>query len=162
MRSEKTKIGIMKNNNGIIKVEKGQVLKIDHNTGLMIAKSYRADSGFEYALGMREFGNLRIMEEVGQGTAVTYLNGVKVFDGKGELIIDEKLGKSTYYSRETVRQVVLEAILNMLENAATKTGKNYDRDKTKEVINNKLEAAYYGQSYTAVLEWAEEIGVEFI
>lgn len=152
----------MKNNNGLVKVEKGQVLKIDHNTGLMIGKSYQADSGFEYALGIREFGDLKIIEEVGQGTAVTYLNAVKVFDGKGELIIDEKLGQSTHYSRETVRQVVLEAMLNMLENAATEAGKEYDRLKARKLVNEKLETAYYKQSYEAVIEWAGEIGIEFI
>ena len=93
---------------------------------------------------------------------MSYLNGVKVLNEKGDLIIDKKIEKDTHYSRETVRQIVLEEILKMLENAAKKEDKVYDRDKTAIMISEKLNDAYFKKSYEAILDWAGDIGVEFI
>jgi hypothetical protein len=143
-----------------MKINESVPAKYDHQTGLMLAGSYTAVSGFNYAVGVREFGNLSIVEEVAQGTAVSYLNGVRVYDENKKLIIDKKATKGTHYSRETVRKIVLEALADMLEEAAKNQGKDYNRNDALNKIDEKLKGAYYSQSYQSVLQWAESIGIQ--
>jgi hypothetical protein len=151
----------MENNMTLIKANNGATLEQDSNTGLVVGKNYQADSGFEYIFGLRKFGDLTIAESVGRGTAVSYLNAVRVLNEKGELIIDKEVEKGTHYSRETARQIVMSALLNMLEEAARKQGKEYNREKASILINDKLKLAYYEKSYASVLDWASELGIEF-
>ena len=150
----------MDENLAIIKTQENTPVNQDNSTGLVVGASFQADSGFNYIVGMRQFGDLTITESVGQGTAVTYLNRISVYNGEKELIIDKQVEKGIYYSRETVRQLVLEELLNMLEQAARKQGRKYDRLKARTAIDEKLKDAYYEKSYSSVLKWAETIGIE--
>lgn len=141
--------------------EKG-VMNYQGDTGLVVAKTYEANSGFEYSYGLRKFGDLTIVEEVGRGTAVSYLNNVRVYNNEEELVIDKSVKKGTHYSRETVRQIVLNELLNMLEEAALNAGREFDFEKANAVIDEKLKEAYFKKSYESILSWAVEIGIEFI
>jgi len=137
------------------------ILKRDKSTGLAIGETFKADSGFEYMLGVRRFRDLKIVENVGQGTAVCYLNAVRVFNREGELIIDKQVERDVHYSRETVRRIVLDELLHLLEEATLKKGKVYDKEKAKEKINAELKLSYYKESYASVLKFASELGIEF-
>jgi len=144
----------------LIKKENNTPVRQDSGTGLTVIDSFLADSGFNYVSGARRFGDLTIIESVGQGTAVAYLNRVSVVNRENKLIIDKQVEKGTYYSRETVRLIVMNELLDMLERAAVSEGKNYDRDKAREVIDEKLDKAYYKESYESVLNWAASIGIK--
>lgn len=127
------------------------------NTGLtIIGDQYKAQSGFLYASGYRDFGDLKIIEDVASGTAVSLLIGIKVFDKEGILIIDKRMEKGCYYEREIARNIVLEELLKMLE-SQNNTGFKYK--KAKKVINKHLEQAYYNTSYKAITSWGEKLGI---
>lgn len=151
----------MEDNTKLIKTTSSQPAIRDNNTGLIIGNTFLAKSGFEYTFGLRKFGDLTIAESVGQGVGVSYLNSVRVFNGQKELIIDRQVKRGTFYTREKVRQIVLEELLEMLSAAALKEGKEYDFIKARVMIDEKLENAYFEESYKAVLEWAGDIGIEF-
>ena len=150
----------MKEEFGLVKKENTGLTITSSGTGITVIDSYEAASGFNYSIGVREFGDLIIVEEVGQGTAVSYLNGIRVFNKQKELVIDVKVKDNTHYSRETVRRLVRDELIKMLSKAALKEGKSFDKTKAFETINSKLNDAYYEQSYQAVIEWAKEIGIE--
>jgi hypothetical protein len=150
----------MKEQFAIVKKEDNAPVRQDRNTGLLIIDDFTSSGGFNYLIGIRQFGDLTIVEDVAQGTAVTYLNGIRVFDGEKQLIIDIPVENNTHYSREAVRQLVMRELLDMLEKATKKEGKNYDRTGAQRIIDEKLEEAYYKQSYALILEWAQNIGIE--
>ena len=134
-----------------------QVSKVNMENGLsLIGDSYKAASGFEYASGYREFGNLSIIEEVGTGTAVTLLLGIKVLDKEGTLIIDKKLSGNNYYERELARKIVRDELVKMLSEA---NGNSFDMVSAKKKIDELLKDAYYNTSYKAIIDWAFEIGI---
>jgi len=122
----------------------------------LIGDSYQAGSGFVYATGYREFGDLTIIEEVGTGTAVSLLLGVKVLDKEGVLIIDKKLDKNNYYERELARKIVRDELVKMLSEA---NENSFDIVSAKKKIDELLNEAYYKTSYKAILKWASEIGI---
>lgn len=131
----------------------------DNETGLIIKDSLIANSGFNYQTGVRQFGDLKIVEGVSKGTASIFLTSVLVFDQDGSLIFDGEIRKLTNYSRETVRRLVLNGLMVMLRDAAEKGNKCFDELNAYEVIDQKLKSAYYEQSYKAVIRWAQEIGI---
>jgi len=134
-------------------------LRRDSNTGLTLANTYESESGFMHHFGLRKFGELTIAEMVAQGTGVTYLSGVQVHDKEGKLIIDHPVNNGVKYSREKVRRIVLSELLGMLKEATINNGAEYNETKARNIIDERLKEAYYEESYKAVLEWAEAIGI---
>ena len=152
----------MNNELALVKSEENGLMNYQGDTGLVVTKTFEANSGFEYSYGLREFGDLTIVEEVGRGTAVSYLNNVRVYNKDKDLVVDKSVKKGTHYSREIVRQIVLRELLKMLEEAALNAGKEFDFGKANAVIDEKLKQAYFEKSYKSILSWAETIGIEFI
>lgn len=132
---------------------------LDKETGLLLPeKLYQSGSGILYGMGIRPFGNLNIVEYIAKGQGVEFLCGIKVFNNKHVLIIDETVPRGVRYQREDVRLRVLRALFNMLEEANTGTS-NFDSDKAYRHIEEELKEVYYRQSYNAITEWAKENGI---
>ncbi|WP_166386822.1 hypothetical protein [Polaribacter sp. 11A2H] len=131
---------------------------VSENGLTVIGEAYRAESGFNYASGFRKFGNLKIVEDVAGGTAVTYLCGIKVFDEKGALIIDRKITKGFHFEREAVRNIVLNELMKMLSEVHG-GDESFDKVVVKEKIDYHLKQAYYESSYKAISSWAKDLGI---
>ena len=131
---------------------------LNNNEVATIGKTYLADSGFLYKVGVRNFGSLKILEEVALGTGVSFLCGIKVFDQEGTLLIDKKMKNHYYYEREEVRKVVLNELLHMLIEA-NKQNINFDLNEAKMKISAHLKHAYFNISYEAINKWAIELGI---
>ena len=139
----------------IILTKKGQS---DISTGLVRATdTFEASSGFSYFSGARQFGDLKIVEDVAVGTGVSYLNSVKVYDKNHTVIIDKRMHKGCFYEREVARRIVRDELLNMLENASKANGDKFDRMKAVSVIDKHLANAYYEKSRNAILEWYDDL-----
>ena len=135
------------------------MLKINSENGLtIIGESFLAESGFKYASGFRNFGNLKIVEEVAGGNAVAFLCGVKVFDKEGTLIIDKKIKKGFHFEREAVRKIVLNELLSMLIDV-NEQDENFDIENARHTIDHHLKQAYFESSYNAINAWALELGI---
>jgi hypothetical protein len=133
--------------------------KKDHETGLTIKDSFLSKAGFSHQVGVRDFGELKIIEGVSKGTATMFLNSILVLDQNGKLIFDAEVNKYTNYSREKVRQLVLNGLANMLREAAESEGEYFDEIEIYEKIDAKLKLAFYEQSYSSVLNWAKRTGI---
>jgi len=97
--------------NSIIKTANN---KMDNGLAL-IGNQFKSESGFLYATGYRQFGDLKIIEDVATGTAVSFLTGIKVFDKENNLIIDKRMKKGCHYEREFARKTVHTELLKMLQ-----------------------------------------------
>ncbi len=135
------------------------LVKVNGENGLTIlGDSYLAASGFKYASGYRNFGSLRIVEEVAGGKAIAFLCGLKVFDKDGTLIIDKKIEKGFHFEREAVRQIVLNELLKMLA-GVNDHDENFEIESARRTIDHHLKQAYFESSYKAITTWAEELGI---
>ncbi|WP_027137216.1 hypothetical protein [Gaetbulibacter saemankumensis] len=133
--------------------------KKENEIGLtLIGDVFKAENGFNYASGFRNFGNLKIVEDIAAGTAVAYLSGIKVFDEKGTLIIDCKMAKGFHFEREAVRKVVLNELLKMLLEVH-RDDKNFNKEAARVKIDHHLKQAYYESSYMAISSWAKDLGI---
>lgn len=130
----------------------------NHSTGLSVNPndSFLAKSGFRYISGVRQIGDLNVIENVANGTAVTFLNGVQIYNKEGVLIAEKKAPMGTHYEREVARQLAKEKLLEILQDA-NKNNPEFDIIKAEEVINEHLKDGYYSQSYQAANDWYESI-----
>ena len=139
-------------------MKKGLV-SIDNEKGLtIIGDTFTANSGFKYASGYRDFGSLKIVEDVAGGTGVAFLCGIKVYDKEGELIIDKNIEKGVHFEREVVRRIVLKELLNMLIDV-NKNNEKFDIENARTVIDARLKEAYFESSYRAINIWALQLGI---
>jgi hypothetical protein len=132
----------------------------DTETGLVVKNSFLAKSGFNYLTGSRKFGNLRIAESVSKGAGNILLNAVMVFDQNDVLIFDADIPMRTFYSREKVRQMVMEGMINMLRESCEMNGKFFEELQAYEMLDKELKLVYFSESYKAALNWASDIGIE--
>jgi hypothetical protein len=140
-----------------------QIFKPHHSdteTGLIVKNSFLAKSGFNYLTGSRKFGDLRIAESVSKGAGNILLNAVMVFDQNDVLIFDADIPLRTSYSREKVRQMILDGMMNMLQDSCETNGKFFDELQAYQMLDKKLKLVYFSESYKAVLNWASDIGIE--
>lgn len=134
-------------------------IKIDQETGLTINKSYLLNSGFNAVEGGRQFGQLTIKEGVLKGVATNLLTSIKVFDEQGVLIIDLCFDRMTSYSRERVRKIILDALIQMLMEVASLQGKKMDIAKAYDLLDHDLKMVYFEQSYASIAKLAESWGL---
>lgn len=132
----------------------------DCETGLVVKNTYLAQSGFNYLTGVREFGTLKIVEGVSKGTASMLVNSVMVFDENNVLIFDADIKRMTSYSREKVRQIILDGMINMIREGCEANDKYFDELEAYEMLDKKLKLVYFRESYEAALNWASEIGIK--
>ena len=131
----------------------------DITTGLAIfGQSYHASSGFVYGNGLRDFGNLVIMEGIVKGTAVEFLSSVKVFTKDNKVVIDVPVEKGVRYSRQTVKDIVLRHLLEMLAEV-NRNNVNYDAQKARIILDEQLTTAYFKESHDAMNRLAHELGI---
>jgi len=139
-------------------MEEGLAKKNNENGLTIIGNSFLAESGFKYASGYREFGSLKIVEDVAGGVAVAFLCGIKVYDKEGALIIDKNIEKGVHFEREVARRIVLNELLNMLIEV-NQNNKNFDPENARTTIDFHLKQAYFESSYKAISNWALELGI---
>jgi hypothetical protein len=135
------------------------LISLDSENGLtIIGDAFIANSGFKYASGYRDFGSLKIVEDVAGGTAVAFLCGIKVYDKEGTLIIDKNVKNGVHFEREVVRKIVLKELLNMLIDI-NQDNENFDFENAKSTIDFLLKQAYFESSYKAITNWGLELGI---
>lgn len=138
-------------------VLKGQELAKDINTGLtQFGQKFITQSGFEINNGYRSFENLVILESIAKGVGISFLNSIKIFDKNQKLIIDKTLEKNTRYERKLVVAIVKNCLLNLLKEAS-KNNADFDINKAESMIQEKLENAYFKESYDAILDWFNDL-----
>jgi hypothetical protein len=139
-------------------MKENKLILLNNNGVVQIGESYKAESGFKYNSGFRNFGSLKIVEDVAQGTAVTFLCGFRVFDKDGLLIIDKRMHQKFHFERELVRRIVLQELLKMLIEA-NKGNDDFNLIEARIKISEHLKQAYFQSSYKAINNWALEIGL---
>lgn len=129
-------------------------------TGTIVLQSYRAMSGFNYQIGVRDTHGLLILERFAEGTACTFLCGIQVLDKEtGKEIFSIPLERSTHYSRQLVMELVQQYLCNAIGESAVMDGKAADMADVEAQVAKILDDCYFAESRKAALNWAERVGI---
>ena len=144
----------------LVNILKSQPIGKSYSTGLTLYQSYKAASGFDYQIGMREASGLYIFEGFAEGIGCAYLNKILVFFGNDkQLIADINLPQGTFYSRETAKEVIRQELCKYFYDACQKEDMPFTRNEVEQQVEDILDNCYFSESRKAVLNWAKEVGI---
>jgi hypothetical protein len=138
----------------------GKPIGVDESTGMIIYQSYHSDSGINYMIGMRELDDLLILEQIGEGTAVTFLCGIKIIrKSTKDLIADILVDNNIHYTRQTVLEMVRKVLFDIIVKEFRMHGKHIDMDYLYKKLSDILDKCYFEKSRKAAMDWAYDIGI---
>lgn len=146
--------------NSLVNILKNQPIGKSYSTGLTLYQSYKASSGFDYQIGMREASGLYIFEGFAEGISCAYLNKILVFFGNDkQLIADINFPQGTFYSRKTAKEGIKQELCKYFYEACIKEGEDFSKEEIDRQVSDILDQCYFAESRKAVLNWAKKVGI---
>lgn len=146
----------MENNLAIITTPIG----VSETTGLSVYKSFNANSGFNYMVGVREVQDLLIVEQIAEGTGCTYLCGILIYHKTNrELLKEITVPRNVHYTRIKVMEMVQNSIMELLEETCKKDGIEFDKAHAQSFVNEIIDNCYFEASRKIILSWARTVGI---
>ena len=100
--------------------------------------------GICHRVGPQKFGRhvgILIKEDIGNGYAHTFLNGLRIYSIKDKTLLADKSFHTLYYSASTVKNEAKKMLLDILETAARNERYFFDVENAGAVIDKILENA---------------------
>ena len=106
-----------------------------------ITKGYTSIAGNTYFNSIRVAEGILIKEDVGQGYAHTFLNGIKIYSIRDKTLIADKRFNNVRYSQSRMKSETKKLLLNMLEESAKAEGYVFNIKDSEIIIENILNKA---------------------
>lgn len=115
-----------------------------HNLNALVGAGYTSMAGNTYFNALRMADGLLIKEDIGEGYAHTFLNGLHIYDIHTKALICEKLFHCKLYSRATAKQSAVKMLINILEQAAAKDNVLLNRIEVQKTVSEIVNRAFFG------------------
>lgn len=106
-----------------------------------LTNGYTSEAGNTYFNAIRMAEGILIKEDIGQGYARTFLNGIKIYSIKDKTLIADKTFHTVFYSASTVKIESKKMLMDLLEDAASQEGFYFDRQLANTAIEKVLNMA---------------------
>lgn len=106
-----------------------------------LSTGYTSSAGNTYFNSIRVAEGILIKEDVGQGYAHTFLNGIKIYSIKDKTLLADKSFNNVRYNKERIKIEAKKLLLNMLEDSSLLEGYTFDYNKSEEIIEQLLNRA---------------------
>lgn len=129
-------------------------------TGTNVLQSYKAPSGFNYQVGLREASGLYIFESFAEGVGCSYLDKIMVFFGEEKRLIAEiEVPRGTRYTREQALASVKQKLCDFFYETCSIMDVKFSREEVEEQVTDILDKCYFSDSRQAVLQWARTVNI---
>ena len=112
------------------------------NVNAFIGNAFTSYAGNTYMNEIRLMEGLLIKEDLGQGYAYLFLNGIRIFDIKTKQLICEKNFHNTNYNQNYIKSEVKTMLLEILVSAARKDQININVSDVKDHIDMLADKAF--------------------
>ncbi|WP_340110993.1 hypothetical protein [Maribellus mangrovi] len=126
------KIGLEKTNN----------FNYSESTNAFIGNGYTSLAGNTYLNEIRLIEGLLVKEDVGQGYARTFINGIRIFNLKTKELLCEKSYHCQFYSQYFIKLEVRTMLNDLLISAAQKDGILLNESEISEQIDKLVNTAF--------------------
>lgn len=116
--------------------------RFSETANAFLSNGYVSAANNTYFNAVRFAEGIVIKENVGQGYAHTFLNGLQIYSLKDRVLLADRSYNCCYYSKHTVRHEAQVMLQDLISEAASKIGKKIDLDETNRVIYNILTEAF--------------------
>lgn len=116
----------------------------------LVGAGYTSMAGNTYFNSLRMSDGLLIKEDIGQGYAYSFLNGLHIYDLRTKTLICERWFHRNYYSRETAKQDAIEMLIDMLCQVANKENVLLNLQEVRQRVACIVNNAFFGDQ---MKEW---------
>jgi hypothetical protein len=106
-----------------------------------LTSGYTSAAGNTYFNSIRMAEGILIKEDIGEGYARTFLNGIKIYSIKDKTLIADKTFRTVFYSTLKVKSEAKKMLMKLIEDAAIKENTFFDRCIAERVIEKVLNQA---------------------
>lgn len=117
-------------------------IQYSEKSNAFLTNGYVSAANNVYFNAVRFAENILIKEDVGQGYAYTFLNGIRIYSLDNKALLAEKSFHCCVYSKQKVFNEVKAMLLDMLIEAAEYHGKTIDKNEASETIHRIFEKAF--------------------
>ena len=107
-----------------------------------VGQGYTSMAGNTYFNAMRFAEGILIKENVGEGYARTFLNGLKIYDLHTKKLLCEESFNCHYYSKDTVKSDVKRMLTNLIIKAAQQENRYLSESDVRNRISQIIEKAF--------------------
>lgn len=107
-----------------------------------VGQGYTSMAGNTYFNAMRFADGIIIKEDVGEGYAYTFLNGLKIYDLQTKKLLCEESFNCHYYSKDTVKSDVKRMLTKMIIKAAQQENCNLSESDVSNRIGKIIDRAF--------------------
>jgi hypothetical protein len=106
-----------------------------------LSSGYTSSAGNTYFNSIRVAEGILIKEDVGQGYAHTFLNGIKIFSIKDKTLLADKSFNNVRYNKTRFKIEAKKLLLKMLVDSSRFEGYVLDYNQAEKIIDNLLTQA---------------------
>ena len=106
-----------------------------------LTTGYTSNAGNTYFNAVRFAEGIIIKEDIGEGYAYTFLNGIRIYSLRNKELLAEKSYHSKIYSKQKVRNESIEMLMDVLSEAAEREGYYLNIAQAKESVSNIIDRA---------------------
>lgn len=107
-----------------------------------VGSGYTSAAGNTYFNAVRFAEGILIKEDVGEGYAYTFLNGLKIYDLKTKKLLCEDSFHCNYYSKQTVKDEVKRMLKELIMDAARSEGYYISSSEVNKRINSMIDRCF--------------------
>lgn len=107
-----------------------------------VGQGYTSMAGNTYFNALRFGEGILIKEDVGEGYAYTFLNGLKIYDLQTKKLLCEESFNCHYYSKETVKLDVKRMLTNLILKAARQENRYLIENDVRNRVGQKIDRAF--------------------
>lgn len=106
-----------------------------------LTSGYTSAAGNTYFNSIRVAEGILIKEDIGEGFAHTFLNGIKIYSIKDKTLIADKTFHTAFYSKLKVKSEAKKMLMELLEDAALQRNIFFDRFSAEKTVEKVLSQA---------------------
>ena len=111
------------------------------NANAFLSTGYTSAAGNTYFNAVRFAEGILIKEDVGQGYAHSFLNGLRIYSLKNKELLAEGDYHCQFYSKAVVKSKSINMLLRVLREAASSEGVELDENLARKQITKIIDAA---------------------
>lgn len=129
-------------------------------TGTTVLQAYKAPSGFNYQVGLRQASGLYIFESFAEGVGCSYLDKIMVFFGEEKRLIAEiNIPRGTRYTRKLALDSIKKKLCDFFCETCSIRDVKFSQEEVEEQVTDILDKCYFSDSRQAVLQWARTVNI---
>ena len=117
-------------------------IRYSETSNAFLSDGYVSAANNVYYNAVRFAEGIVIKDDIGQGWAHTFLNGIKIYSLKDRVLLADRTYNNNQYSKEKVLRESREMLVKLIYDAAEKTGSKLNNAEVIQTVNRILTEAF--------------------